>query len=84
MPTQNVVLTEELAAFVDLRVKSGLYADASDVVRAALQNMEREEREYETKLAALENALDEGEQSGVFPGDAFASVREELGLTSTR
>lgn len=84
MPTQNVTLTEELAAFVEVRVKTGRYADASEVIRAALRNLEREEREYEAKMVALENALDEGEQSGVFPGDAFASVREELGLPLRR
>jgi antitoxin ParD1/3/4 len=50
------------------------------VVRDALRTLEREEREYEAKLAALRSALQEGDASGVFEGDAFASVREELKL----
>ena len=36
--------------------------------------------DYETKLAALRAAIDEGDASGVFEGDAFDSVIAELGL----
>ena len=35
----------------------------------------------EQKRAALLAVLEEGELSGVFEGDAFASVRAELGLS---
>jgi antitoxin ParD1/3/4 len=84
MPTRNVNLTEELDRFVQRRVKSGRYENASEVVRAALRTLEREEREYEAKLAALRAAIDEGDASGVFEGDAVASVRRELGLPSRK
>jgi antitoxin ParD1/3/4 len=80
MPTRNVNLTEELDRFILTRIESGRYENASEVVRDALRTLEREEREYEAKLAALRSALQEGDASGVFEGDAFASVREELKL----
>src|SRR6267143_456789 len=53
MPTRNVNLTDELDHFVLKKVKSGRYENASEVVRAALRTLEREEKQYEVKLAAL-------------------------------
>ena len=76
MPTRNVNLTEQLDRFVLLKVRSGRYENASEVVRAALRNLERDEREYEAKIAALRAAIDEGDASGVAKGDVFASVRK--------
>lgn len=78
MPTRNVNLTDELDRFVIESVKSGRYENASEVVRAALRSLERDEREYEAKLAALRAAIDEGDSSDVAKGDAdaFARVRK--------
>ncbi|TXN15059.1 type II toxin-antitoxin system ParD family antitoxin [Methylobacterium sp. WL122] len=39
----NVSLTPELAAFVADQVASGRFGSASEVVRAALRNLERDE-----------------------------------------
>jgi antitoxin ParD1/3/4 len=78
MPTRNVNLTPELDRFVLSRVESGRYENASEVVRAALRSMEREEQVYEQKLAALRKAIDEGDASGVFEGDPFEYVRERI------
>ncbi len=74
MPTRNVNLTKELDKFVASRVKKGLYANASEVMRSALRLLEREEREYEEKLAALRTAIQEGDASG----DAEDGVFERL------
>jgi antitoxin ParD1/3/4 len=74
MPTRNVNLTEELDRFVASRVEGGLYANASEVMRSALRLLEREEREYEEKLAALRTAIAEGDASG----DAEEGVFERL------
>ena len=57
MPTRNVNLTDELDRFVLAKVESGRYENASEVVRAALRTLEREEQRYELKLAALERRL---------------------------
>ncbi len=80
MPTRNVNLTPELDNFVLDRVESGRFENASEVVRAALRTMEREEHVHEAKLAALRKAIDEGDASGVAKGDVFAQVRKALKL----
>jgi antitoxin ParD1/3/4 len=82
MPTRNVNLTPELDSFVLARVESGRFENASEVVRAALRTLEREERLYETKLEALRTAIDDGDASGVVEGDVFAEVRKALKLTA--
>jgi antitoxin ParD1/3/4 len=80
MPTRNVNLTDELDRFVLAKVESGRYENASEVVRAALRILEREEQEYEARLATLRTAIDEGDASGVAEDDPFARVRETLKL----
>jgi len=82
MPTRNVNLTKELDRFVLAKVKSGRYENASEVLRAALRSLEREEQEYDAKLAALRNAIDEGDASGIATGNSFQRVRKRLGLTT--
>ena len=80
MPTRNVHLTDELNRFVDSRIKSGRYGNASEVIRAALRTLERDEREYDARLAALRKAIDEGDDSGIATGDVFARVRRKTNL----
>jgi antitoxin ParD1/3/4 len=80
MPTRNVNLTQELDRFVLARVESGRFENASEVVRAGLRTLEREERLYEAKLEALRAAIDEGDASGIAEGDVFKQVREALHL----
>jgi antitoxin ParD1/3/4 len=77
-------LTEELDRFVLEKVESGRYENASEVLRAALRTLEREERQYEVKLAALRTAIDEGDASGVAGGDVFRRVRKTLHLPTGR
>jgi antitoxin ParD1/3/4 len=78
MPTRNVNLTDELDQFVTKKVASGRYENASEVVRAALRGLEREEKQYDAKLAALRKAIDEGDASGIAEENSFARVREKL------
>ena len=80
MPTRNVNLTDKLDRFVLQKVKSGRYENASEVVRAALRTLEREEQQYQAKLAALRTAIDEGDASGVARGNVFARVRKTIKL----
>jgi antitoxin ParD1/3/4 len=74
MPTRNVNLTPELDQFVASKVKEGLYANASEVMRTGLRLLEKEEREYEEKLAALRGAIAEGDASGDAEGDVFEGL----------
>ncbi len=56
----SFTLSDHLASFVEKKVAEGRYASASDVVRAALRQLE----EQEARLDALRVALVEGENSG--------------------
>ena len=80
MPTRNVSLTKELDEFVASRVESGLYANASEVMRTALRVFERDEREYEEKLATLRVAIDKGLASGIAEPGVFSRIRKKYGL----
>ena len=84
MPTRNVNLTEELDRFVAIKVKSGRFENASEVVRAGLRTLEREEQVYATKLALLRAAIDEGNASGTAKGDVFGRIRKTLKLPATK
>jgi antitoxin ParD1/3/4 len=74
MPTRNVNLTPELDNFITAKIESGRYENASEVVRAALRELEREEKEYDAKMAALTQALEEGLASGIAEGDVFEEL----------
>jgi antitoxin ParD1/3/4 len=80
MPTRNVNLTAQLDRFVIKKVKTGRYENASEVVRAGLRTLEREEQQYEAKLAGLRAAIDEGDASGIAEGDVFGRIRKTLKL----
>jgi len=71
MPTRNVNLTREMDRFVTKSVKSGRYANASEVMRSALRLLEREDREYEEKMAALRAAIAEGDAGEAMDGEEF-------------
>jgi len=75
MPTRNVNLTDQLDRFVRAKIKTGHYENASEVVRAALRALEREEQCYEAKLRALRAAIKEGEASGIAEGNPFKRLR---------
>jgi antitoxin ParD1/3/4 len=81
MPTRNVNLTKELDRFVLAKVESGRYENASEVVRAALRTLEREEKRYVAEFAALRTAIDAGDASGVAEGNSLARVRHTLKLS---
>ena len=71
-------LTDELEGFIQAKVESGRYKNASDVVRTALRRLERDEREYEAKLFALRTAIDEGAASGVMDFCPFEQIRAAI------
>jgi antitoxin ParD1/3/4 len=80
VPTRNVNLTPELDRFVASRVETGLYANASEVMRAALRLLEEEEREQEEKMRALRAAIKKGMASGIAEPGVFTRLRKKHGL----
>jgi antitoxin ParD1/3/4 len=80
MPTRNVNLTPELDRFITDKVEAGLYSNASEVMRSALRLLERDEREYEEKLATLRSAIDRGMASGIAEPGVFSRVRRKYKL----
>ena len=82
---RSVSLTPDLDDAIQRRIRSGSHASQSEVIRAALRALERDEQEQARKLAALDAALARGladaESGRVVPAEeAFARVRRELGL----
>jgi len=80
MPTRNVSLPEKLDQFVTAKVEDGTYANASEVMRTALRLLEKEEREYEEKLAALRAAIAKGDASEDAEDGVFDRIRQKYGL----
>ena len=82
---RSISLTPDLDDAIQRRIASGRYASQSEVIRAALRVLERDEEERERKLAALDTAIARGiadaEAGRVMPlDDAFARIRKELGV----
>lgn len=60
MRNTSVSLGQHFTSFIDAQVQGGRYGSASDVVRAGLRLLE----EHETKVKALQDALNAGLASG--------------------
>ncbi len=65
----------DVVRIADAQVVVGRFPSVEAVVRAGVRAIEREHAKFDV----LRSALIEGEESGVFEGDPFASVRAELG-----
>lgn len=60
MATRNVVLSQHQHELVESLVKSGRYQNASEVLRAGLRLLEREQVEETAKVAVLRQAAEHG------------------------
>lgn len=78
MPTRNISLTAELDKYIEESVQSGHYANASDVIRAAIRALRQSEEEDKARVEALRTAIKEGFDSGLYEGDPWARVDEMI------
>jgi antitoxin ParD1/3/4 len=60
MPSRNISLTDHFDGFVERSIRTGRFANASEVVRAGLHLLELREQEQEVRRAALRAAATEG------------------------
>jgi antitoxin ParD1/3/4 len=60
MPQRNVNLTDYFDNFIDAKIASGRFSNASEMVREGLRLIEQREREDEAKIEWLRTAAKEG------------------------
>ena len=70
MPQRNVNLTDHFDEFIDMKIESGRFSNASEIVREGLRLLEVREREDEARIAWLRRAA----------ADAFAPLDRGEGL----
>jgi antitoxin ParD1/3/4 len=70
----SITLGDHFTSFIREQMATGRFGSASEVVRAGLRMLE----EHEAKLAALRNALEEGEESGFAKGYSLDRVLAEI------
>jgi antitoxin ParD1/3/4 len=73
MATMKISLPEKMKAFVETKVESGSYSNASEYVRDLI----RKEQERLQAIAEIQALIDEGEASGFVPFDPD-EFRKEL------
>jgi antitoxin ParD1/3/4 len=76
MPTRTVNLPDHLDRFLETRIVSGRFGDASEAVCEGLRLLEEHERENEAKIECLRAAAKEGFDA-VDSGDYLALNSEE-------
>jgi len=77
----HIELPDDLVRQAEAQVAAGKAASIEEVVRAGVDALElRDQQRYEEKLAKLQAAIDEGDESGVLEGDPFDHVRAKHGL----
>lgn len=77
--TTSINLGNHFTGFLSQLTDSGRYGSTSEAVRAALRLLEKEE----AKMAALQNALNEGEDSGESDRSINDIVQETIAQCKT-
>ena len=70
MPTRNVVLTDTQSAFIDRMVEQGTYQNASELIRTALNQLQREEEVWEKAKAGVLEGLDQIRRGETVDGES--------------
>jgi len=80
----NVSLSKQFESYIQTQLDSGVYNNASEVIRDALRLKMRQDELYRTKLDTLKQAIALGEASGESVpfdlGEILGEVYTEVGL----
>jgi antitoxin ParD1/3/4 len=71
----EIQLTEEDRAFIEAKLRTGVYKSAEDVLRAGLRSLEREENETQELRRLVGQGLDDVKEGRVYE---YASASELL------
>lgn len=74
---KTITLTEQQEQWVKAQIAGGRYTNDSEYIR----DLVRRDQEGNARRRALKQAIQEGLDSGVYEGNAFADVRENLNRT---
>jgi antitoxin ParD1/3/4 len=77
MATMNISLPSKLKEWVEARVATGRFANASDYVRDLVRQDEDRERQRLEAIAELQAAVDEGLASGI-SGKSWDELMAEI------
>jgi len=80
MPTLSISVTDDLAEMVSRKVTSGLYGDASEVVRDALQLMRDRDHGQDAEIAYVKGKISRGlrqAEGGEFTSQSVADIVAE-------
>jgi len=82
--TRNVVLTDAQSELVNWLISSGRYQNASEVLRAGLRLLEREEAELNELRARLAAGLEQARSGDLAEGDGEQAVRRAFAKARAR
>lgn len=83
----NVSLTPELEEIVNLKVQSGMYNSASEVVREGLRLLQQRDEMYKVKLEGLRKEIQKGIDSleaGLFKDGPTAMAEKKKRLLAMK
>ena len=84
MATRNVVLTDAQSELVNRWISSGRYQNASEVLRAGLRLLEREEVELSELRARIEIGLEQARTKDLAEGDGEHAIRRAFAAARAR
>ena len=84
MTTRNVVLTDAQSELVNRWISSGRYQSASEVLRAGLRLLEREEAELSELRARIETGLEQARAKDLAKGDGEHAIRRAFAAARAR
>ena len=72
----SITLPSEMVSALEERVEAGLYASTSDVIRAALNALDREEHDLDGALDAKIREALAYKRAGIPAGDVFSRLEK--------